>query len=164
MRIGVYRYAKLRGVFQSAIEHAIRTGVIRQDSDGTIDSEQADATWYVQHRARLEVRARGAEQGNTALQVQLAARLTKVQLAKTNYETRERDYVERQEVRTLGLTQADRIGGGLRALIAAQPAQLVTVEGLDQQLAEALLQEFVEETFMELGDLWDEARLAAEAL
>ena len=163
MRISVYRYAKLRGVFESAIMHAIRTGVIRQDPDGTIDSDQADATWYVQHRARLEARARGAEQGNTALQVQLAARLTKVQLAKTNYETKERDYAERQEVRDLGVTQAQRISG-LRDLIIGQAAHLTTVEGLDQELAQALLQEFVEEAIGELGDLESEARLAAEAL
>jgi hypothetical protein len=164
MRMRVATYARLRGVYPETIRHAIRTGVIRQFENDAIDSDQADDTWHVQHQARLEARARGAEQSNTALQVQLAARLSKVQLAKTRHEARERDYIERKEVLAAALAGVAQIGT-LRSLLAEQEPVLVAEIKFDEPgLATLLLDEVMELIIAELGDIEAEARLAAEQL
>ncbi|HEY5299777.1 MAG TPA: hypothetical protein VIJ55_03780 [Acetobacteraceae bacterium] len=55
MRLGISRraYARSRGVWHGTINHAVRTGLIRPLPDGTIDPDQADASWFRMHAARL---------------------------------------------------------------------------------------------------------------
>ena len=45
MGISIRAYARLRGVAESTVRKALKSGRIAADADGTIDPEKADAAW-----------------------------------------------------------------------------------------------------------------------
>jgi len=45
MGISIRAYAKRRGVSETAVRKAIKTGRIKLEADGTIDSAKADGQW-----------------------------------------------------------------------------------------------------------------------
>ena len=55
MGMSIRGYARSCGVHHRAIQYAIETGLIIRQPDGSIDPEQADASWGVLHRARLDL-------------------------------------------------------------------------------------------------------------
>lgn len=51
--ISVREYARRNGVYHRAIQFAVEVGIIVPLIDGSIDPDQADATWGVLHAGRL---------------------------------------------------------------------------------------------------------------
>lgn len=160
----VGRYARLRDVYKNTIIHAVRTGLIHQDPNGMIDSDQADASWWVQHQARLRSEGNNRDQDDRMLQARVASRLSKVQLAKSRLEAREQTYVPRAEVLSGGLEQAELVTTALAAVPDRFAWVVAEVCEIDEARAKALLAEFVQTTAIELGDLMGDARTAAAML
>jgi hypothetical protein len=53
MRLPLAAYARSCGVNQNTVRHAWKQGMVERAADGTVDEDQADESWYIQHRARL---------------------------------------------------------------------------------------------------------------
>jgi len=53
MGVGIRAYARRWGVRHRTIQFAIERGIIVRLPDGTIDPEQADASWGEDHLARM---------------------------------------------------------------------------------------------------------------
>lgn len=119
-------YAAHRGVSLSTVQLAIKSGRIKRDRNGKIDSEKADATWD----ARTKGRERDAI-GERLQQARVARETLNAKLAELDYRKRAGELVEVNEVRKVAFAR----GRALRDLISAIPERLgPVVAGLNDPL------------------------------
>ena len=164
MAMSIREYARHRGVSHTAVRKALQAGRIRQEADGGIDPERADAAWANHTRSSVETprqptrhmetlpnsmserqvsgNASGAPDYNKARAVKefYAARL-----AKLEFEEREGKLVNIDEINVQHFNRARRlrdrllmIPRRLAAQLAAETDTRTVEEILDAAICEAL--------------------------
>jgi hypothetical protein len=150
-RMPLARYARERGVDQSAIRHAWKMGLVERAADGTVNEDQADATWLPQHQARSAQQAGNVIRDSRMLQAKYEALVAKTELARHKLNELEASVVDRAEVKVQARAELDLVMASLRTLPADS---LVEELGLGPDFARRLMDEFVAMMLDDLGDVY----------
>jgi hypothetical protein len=170
MGISIRAYARHRGVSDSAVHKAIRTGRITPEADGTIDSGRADQEWTRNSDVpRAGTRARAAKvavpdagSDNTAplpaggaslLQARTVNEVVKAQTNKVRLARLKGELVDRPQaiahVFTLARAERDAWLNWPARVSAQMAAQL----GVDGHALHVALESAVRDHLQELGDM-----------
>jgi hypothetical protein len=165
MGLSIRAYARHRGVSDTAVHKAIRTGRITPEPDGTIDPVRADAQWAAnteapragtrQAAARVRVPEDGAPPagGTSLLQARTVNEVVKAQTNKVRLARLKGELVDRAQAiaHVFRLARAERDAWlNWPARVSAQLAARLTVDPHEMHIA---LEAAVREHLRELGEL-----------
>ena len=178
MGISIRAYARHRGVTDTSVHKAIRSGRVTPEADGTIDAEQADAEWERNTSAPKtgtqrpvvkvkvpEVDSSGPEKsttgsanvggtgGTSLLQARTVNEVIKVQLNKVKLAHNKKELVDRAQAiaHVFKLARSERDGWlNWPARVSAQMAAKLEVDAHTMHVS---LESAVREHLQELGDL-----------
>jgi hypothetical protein len=170
MGISIRAYARHRGVTDTAVHKAIRTGRITPEADGTIDSDRADQEWARNSDVpRAGTRARAAKValpdagadnatplpagGASLLQARTVNEVVKAQTNKVRLARLKGELVDRPQAiaHVFKLARAER--DAWLNWPARVSAQMAAQLGLDGHALHVALETAVREHLQELGDL-----------
>lgn len=167
MGLSLRAYARHRGVSDSTVRKAIKTGRITAEDDGTVDPERADQDWARNTRSRpfsgrtVDIDTDGdsalepthtASNDSAYTKARLTNELLKAQLQRLNLQERKGKLVDRakamvciahlaRENRDAWLTWPSRIA-----------AQLAAELGVDTHTLHTALEQYVDQQLRELGE------------
>jgi len=174
MGISIRAYARHRGVTDTAVHKAIRTGRVTPEADGTIDPDRADADWArntdspkrgtTQHAESVVVREVNGEQsavlpashgpgGTSLLQARTVNEVVKAQTNKVRLARLKGELVDRPQAiaHVFKLARSERDAWlNWPARISAQMAARL---GVDAHAMHVALEAALREHLQELGDL-----------
>ena len=105
MGMSVGGYAASRGADPKALRLAIEAGVIRRDTDGTIDPKQADQSWGVARRASRGAIHQDTDAGPRSAQAKVDLAAAKLRLLQRRHEELADRYVVRSEAIAQGTVE-----------------------------------------------------------
>jgi hypothetical protein len=171
MGLSIRAYARHRGVSDTAVHKAIRTGRITPEADGTIDPERADRDWAKNSDSPREGTARRAETvavkevasepaapafhtgGTSLLQARTVNEVVKAQTNKLRLAQLKGDLVDRAQA----IAQVFKLARSERDAWLNWPArvsaQLASQLGVDAHTLHVALEAAVREHLQELGDV-----------
>jgi len=152
-------YARARGVALRAIQQQVEAGTIKL-VNGRVDPVQADASWGLIRRARLEVQDDDA--GRRSARAKVAVATAKLRLLKEDFEAAKERYVDRAEAVEQGQREADYILESLRAIPAAYASTFAEQLHITPDLGREILDQFMALILAELGDIRRQAVRDAE--
>lgn len=152
-------YARARGVALRAIQQQVEAGTIKL-VNGRVDPVQADASWGLIRRARLEVQDDDA--GRRSARAKVAVTMSKLRLLKEDFETQKERYLDRAEVVETHRREADYIIESLRAVPAAYTETFAEQLHITPDLGREILDRFMVLVLAELGDIRRQAVRDAE--
>lgn len=161
MLMSASAYAKLRGVAKRTIQHAISTGLVILSQDGKVDSDQADASWWQAHQARMK--GQGVRPTSRIVRAKVVAGAAKVQLASHRFGQMEATVIDKATV----IADAEEQAGVLLAALRRLPEEaeaLATQLQCSTETAAALLARLADSILHDLGDPVAEVRAAVERL
>jgi hypothetical protein len=165
MGLSIRAYARHRGVTHVAVIKAIEAGRITQQTDGTIDPEQADREWErntstsrrkstMQNQTAAESISTGSANGSTSLlQARTVNEVVKAQTNKVRFAQLKGEFVDRPQAiaHVFQLARTERDAWlNWPARISAQLAAKLDV---DPHVMHVALEAAVREHLQELGEL-----------
>jgi len=170
MGISIRAYARHRGVTDTAVHKAIRTGRVTPEADGTIDADRADQEWArntdtpkkgTQQRAdSVTLRERAGEQtaalpsgGTSLLQARTVNEVVKAQTNKVRLARLKGELVDRPQAiaHVFKLARSER--DAWLNWPARVSAQMAAKLGIDPHPMHVALEAAVREHLQELGEL-----------
>ncbi len=171
MGLSIRAYARHRGVSDTAVHKAIRTGRITPEADGTIDPQRADRDWAKNSDTPREGTARRAETvpvkepasepvtpafhtgGTSLLQARTVNEVVKAQTNKVRLAQLKGDLVDRSQAiaQVFKLARAER--DAWLNWPARISAQLASQLGVDAHMLHVALEAAVREHLQELGEV-----------
>jgi hypothetical protein len=171
MGLSIRAYARHRGVSDTAVHKAIRTGRITPEADGTIDPQRADRDWAKNSDSPREGTARRAETvavkepasepaapafntgGTSLLQARTVNEVVKAQTNKLRLAQLKGDLVDRSQA----IAQVFKLARSERDAWLNWPArvsaQLASQLGVDAHTLHVALEAAVREHLQELGEV-----------